>query len=187
MDSRENNGTENPKPQTLAFKDKILHSNGFFYTLMRSSVSSQVCGWIDTLVSFLVFSFLHLTAWLSTAVGAFVGGVLNCIVNYRFTFHAMGVVDWHVALTKFVFVWAGSLLLNSFGTEAAYYLVKNWTWLHDVAHVTSEGGFLAARLTVALLVSLCWNFILQRNFVFAQTRIDPYISRFLGKLGIGRK
>ncbi|MDE6177557.1 MAG: hypothetical protein K2F86_00115, partial [Duncaniella sp.] len=66
-------------------KDKLLNSDGLFFTLMRSSVSSQVCGWIDTLCAFLAFSLLHLTPFLSTAIGAFIGGVFNCIINYRFT------------------------------------------------------------------------------------------------------
>lgn len=166
--------------------EKILHSDGFFYTLLRSSLSSQVCGWIDTLTSFLVFSLLGLSAWLSTAIGAFVGGVLNCIINYRFTFHAVG-VDWRVALTKFVFVWTGSLLLNSFGTQAVYSLVRSWHWLHDVTGIAEDGTFLAARLFVALMVSLCWNFLLQRNFVFRVTRFDLYISRFLNQFGVGEK
>lgn len=167
-----------------AFKDKFLHNKGFFFTLMRSSLSSQVCGWIDTLTAFLLFSLFDLTAWLSTAIGAFVGGVFNCIVNYKFTFQAVGVA-WRTALTKFAFVWAGSLLLNSFGTQIVYRLVCGWEWLKDATHIGDDGIFLAARLFVALAVSLCWNFLLQRNFVFKATRLDPYIERVLDRLGIG--
>ncbi len=167
-------------------KDKVLHSDGFFFTLIRSSVSSQLCGWIDILTSFLVFSFLGLSAWWSTAIGAFVGGIFNCIINYRFTFHAFG-VDWRVALSKFIFVWMGSLLLNSFGTEAVDSLVNNWDMLHHIKGLSQDGIFLAARLFVALSVSLCWNFLLQRHFVFKVTRLDKYIERFLNAIGIGTK
>lgn len=164
-------------------KDKILHNDGFFYTLLRSSVSSQLCGWIDTLSSFLAFWLLHLTPFLSTAIGAFIGGVLNCIINYKFTFHAFG-VDWRAALAKFSFVWTGSLLLNSFGTQIVYHWVMDWHWLKDVLHMTDNGVFLAARLFVALMVSLAWNFLLQRHFVFKVTRLDPYINKLLDKLGV---
>lgn len=165
-------------------KDKILHNDGFFFTLLRSSVSSQVCGWIDTITSFLVFSLLDLSAWLSTAIGAFIGGVFNCIINYRFTFHAYG-VDWRAALAKFACVWAGSLLLNSFGTQIVYHFVVGWDWLHATVGITDDLTFLAARLFVALSVSICWNFLLQRNFVFKETRLDPYINSFLDWCGIG--
>ena len=167
-------------------KDKVLHSDGLFFTLIRSSLSSQFCGWVDFLVSFIVFSFIGLSAWLSTAIGAFVGGILNCIINYRFTFHAFG-VDWRVALSKFVFVWMGSLLLNSFGTQAVYSLINSWEWVHEIKGLSDDGIFTAARLFVALSVSLCWNFLMQRHFVFKETWIDTYISRFLAAIGIGKK
>ncbi|MDE6010066.1 MAG: GtrA family protein, partial [Muribaculaceae bacterium] len=88
------------KEKLKTVKNKVLHNDGFFYTLLRSSLSSQLCGWIDTLTAFLIFSLLDLSAWLSTAIGAFVGGVFNCIINYRFTFHAYG-VDIRAALVKF--------------------------------------------------------------------------------------
>ena len=168
-------------------KKKLFYSNGFFFTLLRSSVSSQLCGWIDTLTAFLAFSLFDLTAWLSTAIGAFIGGVFNCIINYKYTFRAKGVA-WRTALTKFAFVWTGSLLLNSFGTQEVYSLVRDWEWLHEVTGgIAEDGTFLAARLFVALAVSLCWNFLLQRNFVFKESRLDPYINRVLDRLGIVSK
>ncbi|MBD5199211.1 MAG: GtrA family protein [Bacteroidales bacterium] len=185
-DSPETTNYGKSKPKLNKIKEKILHSDGFFFTLVRSSMSSQLCGWIDTLTSFLVFSLFDLTAWLSTAIGAFVGGILNCIINYRFTFHAVG-VEWRVALTKFIFIWAGSLLLNSFGTQAVYSLVKGWSWFENVTGIGEDSIFLASRLFVALTVSLCWNFLLQRHFVFRTTRLDPYIAQLLHKLGIGKK
>lgn len=166
-------------------REKILHNDGFFYTLLRSSVSSQLCGWIDTLTAFLVFSLLHLSAFVSTAIGAFVGGIFNCIINYKFTFHAVGVA-WKVALVKFLFVWMGSLLLNSFGTQIVYSWVHDWEWLQRVG-IAKDGIFLATRLFIALMVSLCWNFLLQRNFVFKTTRIDPYIDRALHWSGFSKE
>lgn len=186
MDNQDKAQQTVAKSRLTNVKDKILHNDGFFFTLLRSSVSSQLCGWIDTLTSFLVFAFLGLTPFLSTAIGAFVGGVLNCIINYRFTFHAYG-VQWRIALTKFLFVWAGSLLLNSFGTQIVYHLVRDWDWLLEVTGITKDGIFLAARLFVALMVSICWNFLLQRNFVFKVTRIDKYIDKILRRVGIQAK
>lgn len=182
MTSRDTGSAEKTEHKYNTVKDKILHNDGFFFTLLRSSVSSQVCGWIDTLTSFIVFSLFGLSAWLSTAIGAFIGGVFNCIINYRFTFHAYG-VDWRAVLAKFIFVWTGSLLLNSFGTQILYHLVVGWDWWYETTGLSKDVTFLAARLFVALTVSLCWNFLLQRNFVFKETRIDPYINHFLDRLG----
>lgn len=164
-------------------KEKILHNDGFFYTLIRSSVSSQICGWIDTLISFVAFAVCHFTPFLSTAIGAFIGGICNCTINYKYTFHAKG-VDIRVALVKYIFVWTGSLLLNSFGTQYVYHWVHDWQWLQETAGIAKDGIFLAVRLTVALTVSVIWNFLLQRNFVFKTTWVDPYITRMLGAIGI---
>ncbi len=164
-------------------KEQFLNDNGVVFTLLRSGASSQLCGWIDMIVSFVLFAFCNMTPWMSTATGAFVGGVFNCIINYRFTFHARDVA-WRAVITKFLFVWVGSLLLNSFGTQILYYLVRDWHWLTSTIGLGDDSIFLAARLLVSLIVSLAWNFILQRNFVYRQTRMDDYILRALDAIGI---
>ncbi len=171
------------KAQLTNAKEKILHNDNIFYTFLRSTVSSQLCGWLDTFISFFAFSLLHLTPFLSTAIGAFIGGVFNCIINYKFTFHAEG-VDWRAVLVKFSLVWVGSLLLNSFGTQIVYYLVSDWGWLRNIEWISKNGTFLAARLFVALMVSLCWNFLLQRHFVFKVTKCDKCINKVLDSMGV---
>lgn len=164
-------------------KDEIIHSDNWFFTLVRSGASSQLCGWIDMIVSFVLFAFCNMTPWMSTATGAFVGGVCNYIINMRFTFHARN-LEPRASVTKFVFVWIGSLLLNSFGTQIAYYLVRDWKWLIDETGFSDDAVFLGARLFVSLVVSLGWNFVLQRNFVFRDTRFDRHILRVLDVMGI---
>lgn len=163
--------------------EQFLNDNGVIFTLLRSGASSQLCGWIDMIVSFVLFAFCNMTPWMSTATGAFVGGVFNCIINYRFTFHARDVA-WRAVITKFLFVWMGSLLLNSFGTQILYYLVRDWRWLTVTIGLGDDSIFLATRLLVSLVVSLGWNFILQRNFVYRQTSLDQYILRALDAIGI---
>lgn len=163
--------------------DQLLHDDGVIFTLLRSGASAQLCGWIDMIMSFVFFAFCHMTPWMSTATGAFIGGVINCIINYRFTFHAQN-IGWRAVITKFIFVWIGSLLLNSFGTQIVYYLVRDWHWLTVTIGLGDDAVFLAARLFVSLVVSLAWNFLLQRNFVYRTTRIDPYILRVLDAIGI---
>ena len=171
------------KKRLRKVKEQFLNDNGVVFTLLRSGASSQLCGWIDMIVSFVLFAFCNMTPWMSTATGAFVGGVFNCIINYRFTFHARDVA-WRAVITKFLFVWVGSLLLNSFGTQILYYLVRDWHWLTSTIGLGDDSIFLAARLLVSLIVSLAWNFILQRNFVYRQTRMDDYIVRAPDAIGI---
>lgn len=150
---------------------QLLHNDNLIYTFIRSGVSSQTSGWTDFAVSFVFFAWVHCTAWLSTALGAVAGGVVNCVLNYRFTFHAEG-VDWRAVALKFGLVWLGSFLLNSFGTQALYHLIQDWDWLEEIGF-RRDGYFAAARLFVALIVSWAWNFLLQRYFVYRVTRFDP--------------
>ncbi len=159
---------------------QLLHNDNFIYTFIRSGVSSQTSGWTDFAVSFVFFAWVHCTPWLSTALGAVAGGVVNCVLNYRFTFHAEG-VHWRAVAVKFFMVWVGSFLLNSFGTQALYYLIQNLDWLEDIGF-KRDGYFAAARLFVALIVSWGWNFLLQRYFVYRVTRFDTLAIKTMNRL-----
>ncbi|MDE6258679.1 MAG: GtrA family protein [Muribaculaceae bacterium] len=159
---------------------KVMKSDALGFTFLRSIFTSQCSSWTDMLISFALFAWVHLTPFLSTAIGAFVGGVVNCVMNYRFTFHAQE-VPWKAVIVKFALVWAGSLLLNSYGTHALYYLFTKWNWLIEMGF-RPDGFFAAARLLTSLIVSLAWNFILQRYFVYRTTRFDKAIVEFVGRL-----
>lgn len=157
--------------------EKALHSNGLFFTFLRSTVSSQAASWLDMLMSFVLFSWVGMTPFLATASGAIFGGVLNCVINYKFTFHAQG-VSWKAVIVKYCMIWIGSLLLNSFGTQLLYHLFDRWHFLTEIGF-RSDGNFAAARLIVSLLVSLGWNFVFQRIFVYRQTKFDKYAIHLL--------
>ncbi|MBD5189787.1 MAG: GtrA family protein [Bacteroidales bacterium] len=159
---------------------KMMKSDSLVYTFLRSIVSSQCSSWTDMAISFALFAWVHLSPFLSTAIGAFVGGVVNCIINYRFTFHATG-MSWKAVVVKFALVWAGSLLLNSYGTHALYYLFTRWDWLIDMGF-RPDGFFAAARLLTSLIVSIVWNFLLQKYFVFRTTGFDQKIVEFMDRL-----
>ncbi|MDE5868775.1 MAG: GtrA family protein [Muribaculaceae bacterium] len=172
--------TSNYHDKTLRMKakgrrvaNKMIKSDSFVFTFLRSTVASQCSSWTDMLLSFALFAWVHLTPFLSTAIGAFVGGIVNCAINYRFTFHATD-VPWKSVIVKFGLVWAGSLLLNSYGTHLLYYLFQKWNLLIEMGF-KPDGFFAAARLLTSLIVSLAWNFILQRYFVFRNTRFDEKI------------
>lgn len=154
--------------------DKLLHNDGFIYTFLRSGVSSQASGWVDFIVSFVFFAWVNLAPWISTAIGAVAGGIVNAVINYKFTFHATGVSVRAVAV-KFGLVWLGSLLLNSFGTEFIYWIIEDVHWLERIGF-RPDGYFAAARLFVALVVSWGWNFLLQRYFVYRVTSFDKYAA-----------
>lgn len=163
-------------------KDRVVNGGGVF-TFIRSSVAAQLASWTDMIIRFVFFTFVfvHLSEFyrsnLSVAIGAFVGGVVNCTLNYKYTFHASGQSVRAVGL-KYFLVWVGSLLLNMYGTTFATIWAGRWMWLRSLGF-TTDGIFAAATLLVSLVVSLAWNFVLQRNFVYRPNRFDPYAIRFV--------
>lgn len=156
----------------------LLKSTSLVPTFLRSIVSSQCASWTDYIVCFVLFSTSLLGPFWATAAGALCGGIVNCIINYKFTFRAEG-CDWRAVVVKYAFVWIGSLLFNSYGTEFLYKIATHWTWL-DTFNISREMLFVAARLFVSLMVSWFWNFGMQRYIVYRPRPIDKYIIRLLG-------
>lgn len=155
----------------------ILNSDQLVFTFIRSAGVAQAASWIDLGTAFILFAFAHFAPWASTAIGAFTGGVINCVLNYRFTFHGNS-SPWKAVMVKYALVWIGSLLLNSFGTELLYYGLMHWPWL-DSLGFKPDGYFAAARLIVSGIVSLGWNFVLQKNFVYHNRSFDKYAIAFI--------
>ena len=171
--------TEPTTPQSL--KGKLLKSDKIIFTFLRSIVSSQAASIVDMAVRFVLFAWIHLFAWLSTAIGATCGGIVNCIINYRFTFRAQGCSRKAVAV-KYALVWFGSLTLNAVGTEGLFTLMNSWHWLANLHWFKENGIYMTASVIVSLLVSWFWNFILQRSFVYRPTYFDPHAIKIFDTL-----
>ena len=168
-------GNMNEKVKKLG--SNILNSDQLVFTFIRSAGVAQAASWIDLGTAFVLFAFADFAPWASTAIGAFVGGVINCVLNYRFTFHANN-CPWKAVIVKYFLVWVGSLLLNSFGTELLYYILMHWPWLETLGF-KPDGYFAAARLGVSAIVSLGWNFMLQKTFVYRPSAFDSYAISFI--------
>lgn len=113
-----------------------------------------------------------------------IGGIVNCCINYRFTFRAEHCAVKAVAV-KYFLIWGGSFVLNLGGTTLLDHLLQSITWLQSIGF-KPDGIFAAARLSVSLIVSLAWNFLLQKNFVYVPTRFDPYAIRFVDRITFHR-
>ncbi len=158
-------------------KNKFVNDPGLIVTFLRSSLSSQVASWVDMGIGFVFFAWVHLAPWLATAIGAVFGGVVNCAINYRFTFHAQDVPVKAVAV-KYSMIWFGSLLLNVVGTQLVFALLANLSFLEEWGF-KPNGYYAAARLSVSLIVSIFWNFFMQKNFVYRTTQFDTYAIRMV--------
>lgn len=166
-------------------KDKIVNGGGLF-TFLRSSMVAQIGSWADMGTRFIFFSFVFVAldpfyrSNLSVAIGAMIGGIVNCTINYRFTFHASG-QNVKAVIVKYFLVWMGSLLLNMYGTTFAQIALSKWEWL--ASKFTPDGLFAGTTLLVSLIVSLGWNFLLQRNFVYRPSSFDRYAIAFINFFG----
>ena len=158
-------------------KDRFVNGGDIVTTFLRSSIASQIASWIDMGVGFVFFAWVHLAPWVSTAIGAAAGGIVNCCINYKFTFHASDVPVKAVAV-KYLLVWVGSLLLNVFGTQMLFMLFEQLPVLEQIGF-RPNGYYAAARALASLIVSLFWNFIMQKNFVYRATEFDPYAIRMV--------
>lgn len=150
--------------------NKLLYGGGFF-TFLRSSLSSQIASWID-MGSSIGLVAMGVSQWLATPIGAVLGGIVNCCINYRFTFHASDCPVKAVAV-KYLLVWLGSVIFNTVGTALLANILDNWNILESLGF-TNVGSFAAARLIVSLVVSLAWNFLMQKHFVYRRREsFDP--------------
>lgn len=183
MESDNNNlATGNHENGLKHLGNTLLRSKSLVPTFLRSAVSSQASGWVDILVGFVMFYWIfnqHLS-WLATGIGVVAGGIVNCIICYKFTFRAEN-CSWKAVVVKYALVWIGNLILNSAGTDGLYYLLTRWNTLEELGFKPA-GYYTAARLAMSLLVSWFWNFILQRNFVYRPSRFDPYAVRFMTRI-----
>lgn len=156
--------------------EKAVKSNNLFFTFLRSIVSSQCASWVDLGMGFILFAWLKFSPAYATAIGAVCGGIVNCIINYKFTFHA-DKVDWRAVVIKYAMVWGASALLNTFGTAGLYHLIREWDWLEKIGF-RKDGYYAAARLFISLMVSWFWNFPMQKYFVYSVTVFDKYALEF---------
>lgn len=147
---------------------------------IRSSISAQIASWIDMGTSIGMVA-AGVSQWVATPAGAVVGGIVNCCINYKFTFRASGCSVKAVAI-KYLMIWVGSVLFNTVGTSLLADALDNWHILENIG-VTSVGSFAAARIIVSLIVSLAWNFVMQKYFVYRpRRRFDPYADRLVDGL-----
>lgn len=126
----------------------------------RAQVSALMATVADFCVTALMFS-LTGCVMPSTAVGAVSGGVLNCVVNYKWTFPGTQRTKMSVGV-RYLIVWAVSILLNTFGTGLMAWFLSGTTGVGD----SGMSCVMISRATVAVVVAVTWNYLMQKHFVY---------------------
>ncbi len=129
---------------SFSIKKEILT----FFKAQGSAIFATGCDYAMRLFIDKLVGLNYLTA---TVIGGLTGAVVNCIVNYNFAFRGNSARKRDVALRYFL-MWTGSIALNTLGTA----FFKECVGLK---------AYFAMLLT-SFLVAICWNYGLQRSFVF---------------------
>lgn len=133
-----------------------------FWMFSKAQLTAQVATLADFAMSLLLAEAVGLYYVWSSFLGAVTGGIVNCMLNYRWVFHAQGLSKKSVA-AKYFMVWSGSIALNTLGTYALTELSGQY--------------FIIAKALVAVTVGVLWNYQLQRLFVYKETHIIDKIKQ----------
>jgi putative flippase GtrA len=154
---------------------KTISGKGGIFMFLRAQLSSQLSSITDFLVTILLVKLLDLYYVYATFTGSVCGGITNCIVNYRWTFKAIGVKKRYVAF-KYLMVWCGSIFFNTSGTYLMTELLKKITWLSEITGHLFDDIFIVSKIVVSLIVGFVWNYNMQRIFVYRDRNFKKYFS-----------
>jgi len=119
-------------------------------------LKAQISSFVATLVDFGITIFLKEICGLwylfSTTAGSILGGLTNFILGRKWVFKATEFPPGSQAI-RYLFVWAGSILLN----------------IGSVFLLTSVGHFnyLLSKVITSLIIGIFFNYFLQKKFVFS--------------------
>ena len=155
-------------------KTKKRHS---LFMFLRAQLSAQFATLADFILTYVCFQWLGIYYVMATSIGAITGGIVNCVINYKWAF-ATKDCQFKWVFFKYVLVWIGSFLLNVGGVYLLVELLKHHTYLWERA-----SGFylIIAKIIVAVIVSVGWNYILHRYFVFQDAQVLNRIKRIFKK------
>lgn len=145
-------------------KAKRRHS---LFMFLRAQLSAQFATLADFILTYVCFEWLGIYYVLATSIGAITGGIINCVINYKWAF-ATKDCQFKWVFFKYILVWIGSFILNVGGVYLLVEFMQNNTHLWERA-----SGFylIIAKVIVSIIVSVGWNYVLHRYFVFQDAKI----------------
>ncbi len=174
------------------FIQKLSHKDGGFLFL-RSQLSSQVASICDNVSAFVLkkfFDIIHIkiiyffsqgiTSYVvATVTGQIIGGTVSCLLNYRWAFKSLDVKIKHVII-KFLLVWLGSVLLNTYFTFILTELLRHTHLVEGLlGDYYADDVFIVVKLLVAIIIGFSWNFQLYKHFVFRNTDTKRFLKKIL--------
>ena len=155
---------------------KTINEKEGFFMFLRAQFSSQISSLTDFLVSIICVNVFGIFYGNATLLGNITGGILNCFINYRWTFKATEVKIIYV-LIKFVMVWLVSIFLNREGTVLFTEFAMKYIPVNSLPTVIIENVFLVPKIIVSIIVGFVWNYNMQRIFVYRDRNFRKYLVR----------
>lgn len=153
-----------------------MASEGGVFMFIRAQLSAQIATLVDFLVTILLVSLFDIYYVYATFIGAVYGGIVNGVVNYRWTFKATGCKKINVAI-KFVMVWLCSIGFNTWGTYLLTEQLGRIPWVKHSLSLYFGDYFILSKVVVAIIVAICWNYNMQRWFVYRKTALESFFER----------
>lgn len=158
---------------------KTVSEKGGIFTFLRAQFSSQISSLTDYIVSFVLVNAAGILYGYATLLGNVSGGIVNCIINYKWTFKAQGSKIKYVVI-KYLMVWVVNLFLNWKGTILITELVLKWIPVESLPDFIVNNVFMIPKAIVSLIVGFGWNYNMQRLFVYK----DRDYKKYLIKMGL---
>ncbi|MDR0976292.1 MAG: GtrA family protein [Prevotellaceae bacterium] len=149
-------------PKPTRSKWSVLRREAWLF--VKAQVSAQLSTIADFAVTILLAKFFSTYYLYATFTGAVVGGIVNCVINYAWVFKARN-KKLHVAM-RYLLVWTGSILFNTWGTFTVTEWLKRMKWVHYLLGYYVQDVFILSKIIVAMLVAFLWNYSMQRVFVY---------------------
>ena len=161
---------------TQVFPTCIRKREGLFL-FVRAQLSGQVATLVDFFISIVLNQWYGVYYVYATLTGSVSGGLINCAINYKWTFRTTDCSPSHV-LFKYVLVWMGSIGLNLWGTFLLTEFLKAQTGYY---HLNASSAFIASKVAVSAMVTVLWSYNLHRKFVFRNSHLKSTLKRRLIK------
>ncbi len=146
------------------------------WMFVKAQLSAQFASLVDFVVTILLVKLFDVFYLYATFTGSVVGGMVNCTVNYGWVFKADGIKKVHVAL-KYLFVWGGSIMLNTWGTFALTEWLTDMKWVNGLLGYYVDNVFILSKIIMAVLVAFVWNYQLQRIFVYRNLHFRDFLKQ----------
>lgn len=153
----------------------MISQKGGVFMFLRAQLSAQMATVSDFFVTILLVSLFDIYYVYATLTGAFCGGIVNGIINYKWTFKSKG-KKTNVA-AKFIIVWLCSVWLNTWGTYALTESLAKIPWVRDTLSLYFGDFFIIPKVIVAIIVALFWNYNMQRWFVYRNIDIKSLLEK----------